>query len=94
MTMPPQKLYVVSNCQTCRYWEPVRYAVRPEDRVDRDAQPGSWGNCTLIGDTSGQYREDADRERSHRAFTQDSSKYRSWLLTRSDFGCIDYWAKP
>lgn len=72
------------TCESCAHWNPVDYngtAARAASYgVD---EPGLWGTCVLIGD----YDRTVE---SPRAFTRDSSDYKSWLMVRSDFSCIEH----
>lgn len=76
------------TCESCVYWNTTEYGGKAR-RSSGEPQPGSWGYCLLVSDS-----DDGDGDErlptALRAFTLDSSDYRSWLMTRNDFGCIEH----
>ena len=78
------------QCHDCRWWHATEYASANRGAGEPN-EPGLWGACGLIGDLED--RQPDPVPQSERAFTRDASDYKSWLMTRSDFGCIE-WEAP
>jgi hypothetical protein len=85
------------NCGTCRHWRRYESGDFPSDR-DRFGECGLIGNRPLwedayefvrSGDKVVGYRI-LDAQKDSRAFTQDGSGYTADLITRDDYGCVEY----
>ena len=76
------------RCSSCRHWEDTNI-----DETDSRTATG-WGVCNLVSQLDPEERFRGPRERTVLAYTQDASDYRSWLCTRSDFGCALWAAQP
>jgi hypothetical protein len=84
----------VSACASCAFWNPLGYEKPTRTSYNEPVEPGEWGYCALISaDTSFEDDDPADDARSPKAFTRDGSDFWSALLTRSDFGCVE-WRSP
>lgn len=83
---------VIGHCATCRYWE------ADEDRL----VPVELRRCRkvkMFWDAT-QWSEDFDRREftpecaTDLAFAQDGSDYRAELITRAEFGCVQWEPDP
>lgn len=80
----------MSTCESCAHFrghEPGfdgRIWGAPEG-VD-DAEASRWGTCEFVIDTNDAH----EGPHSERAYPQDASGYRAWLMIREDFGCVEH----
>lgn len=79
---------MTEHCETCVHFdrhEPDQARFGAPDGVEGD-ELLRWGNCRFVIDTNNAREE----PHSERAYPQDASGYRAWLMVREDFGCIDH----
>lgn len=84
----------MNNYKTCKHWEPRNeYETGYRQGLGRCAAALMLWDCT-------EWRDDSDERvfmKAHenaKAFVQDGSDYRAYLLTKPDFGCISHEANP
>lgn len=87
MTLPDRSV-ATRDCETCRHWNSTEYAGTVR-RASGEREPGPWGFCMLLSDYGGGEDEPGGLV-STLAFTLDSSDWRSWLMVRADFGCVEH----
>jgi hypothetical protein len=83
--MAPRDIYL---CPSCVHWTPTVIdhtdsawtATEADSPENRASAP--WGTCTLIGHGA--------PDDSKKAYTRDGSDYWSALVTRRDFGCVEW----
>ena len=82
------------RCENCAYWKPVdkeevldnvgvgscKYAVERWDAIDSDYTTHDWKTIYTLNSGF----ED------NKLFVEDGSEYHANLLTRKDFGCIEF----
>ena len=74
------------RCENCKHWKPLEYEVY-SDQPSKD-DPTNWGACGRIG--NGEYCGDERTASSVIAYTQDASEFWSTLITRREFGCVEF----
>jgi hypothetical protein len=76
------------NCATCDHWEP-----RNEYEAGHGMGLGQCTNVPMFFDAT-EWNEDGEGRAfkpeyaNCKAFAQDASDYRAYLLTKPDFGCV------
>lgn len=75
------------KCGTCRHWE------KEESQyylgLGKCGATVEFFNATNWDAETGEHRLEKEYE-NRKAFTQDGSDYRSVLLTKPDFGCVQH----
>lgn len=79
----------MNNCETCKHWKTAE-----EHEPWQGFGLGRCQNVPMFWNAT-EWDEDGvrtvrDQYKNIKAFTQDGSDYRAYLLTRPDFGCVSH----
>lgn len=82
------------TCATCRHWGAGYTLVRDEHNDTFGTEPDANGHrmCSLTVLDS--YWDEHERAAQRLAYVEDSDHEPNGLWTRSDFGCVQWKAKP
>jgi hypothetical protein len=80
----------MKTCETCKHWDEAG-----EYETGYGLGLGTCKNIPMFWDATewngdGDGRKFLDQYKDTKAFAQDGSDYKAYMLTKSDFGCVSH----